>query len=120
MSDTTIPPAKTEAEISAAKQTEIETARKAAKAKADAELKATIDRYTALEKKNFVKTDGSDKHVVNVVKYIGVHTVSGGVRAHLLEVVIKGIRSWTPVASKFLEEYTEVQITPETATSKII
>lgn len=90
--------------------------RKAAQDAANAEMKATVDKYTALAGKSFTK-DG--KEIVTIVRYAGVHTIHGGVRAHLLEVEVKGIRAWTPVASKFLEEYTEVKTT-ETATSKII
>lgn len=93
-----------------------------AKAKADAELKVTVDKYSVLKGKTFSKKDGSDGSIVFVDGYAGIHTIHGGIRAHLLSVEIKGIRAWTPVASKFLEDYTEVKTVEDktTETSKII
>lgn len=91
----------------------------AVKSKLDAELKVFVDKYTALEGKTFIKNSDVKKQIVKMVKYIGVHTIHAGVRAHLIEVEIKGVAAWHPVASKFLEEYTEVKTT-ETENSKII
>ena len=74
--------------------------------KAKAEIAAKVAEYTALAGKTFKRKDGKGR-VAKVIGYVGIATILDGKKAHLIN-ANDGQSDWTPVASKFLEEYEEV------------
>jgi hypothetical protein len=67
-----------------------------------------VKKYESLGGLLFRRKDGKGL-TVKVNKYCGIHIVQGGIRAHLIEVEATGQARWTPIASKFLEEYEQIE-----------
>ena len=75
-----------------------------------------IAELKAYEGKSFIRKADPKGLVFTVLKYDGVK-VKDGVSAHTFLVEGKDMR-WTPIASKFLEEYELVEVPAKTATSE--
>jgi hypothetical protein len=84
-------------------------------------LQARIDELKSFEGKTFIKKGSDGKTTFVVLKYEGIGTIRNGVQAHLFRVESRNPGSiWTPVASEFLNDYEEVQVTEQTATPEIL
>ncbi len=84
---------------------------------ANKQLEARIAELKTYEGKTFIKKNSDGKQAFKVIRYDGIHSIRGGIRAHvfLVEASGPGGYPWRPVAAEFLNDYEEVQVKPQAA-----